>query len=182
MGFFKTTEEYEAQQQGPVVESEETTPQTGDEDQPQSFFAKDIDKNIGENIFAIDADTFYDRTTGQKYRLPSVDAKEVGKIVDGKVKHGEHGGIEQTQAIVELANKYGYTIVKPRLDANGNPVLGERDRIIADLVDENGNSFSERLIREQVVGLHGKYSTNEDLKTRNIGENIFAIDADTSGL
>ena len=125
---------------------------------------EEADTFIGnEGLYALDADTFGIAGSNERFRLEGVDAREVEKIVGGKYKFGQHGGKAQTSTIVGLANQYGFTKVRNtgRKDVHG--------REIADLVNENGESFTDKLLYEGVLGTT-RFSDTEQVKTKQAGQ------------
>ena len=128
------------------------------------------DASIGDDgLYAIDADTFVQN--GEKYRLQGVDAREIAKAYDGEWEFGQTGGVEQKDVIVALANKYGYTTAAPVLDAHGNIQRDktESKRIIGDLVNDRGESFTDKLIREGILGTT-RYSSDEQVRAKTGGQ------------
>ena len=117
-----------------------------------------------EGLYAIDADTFGISGSDNRYRLAGVDAREISKIVDGDYKFGQLGGQEQKDYVIRLANRYGYTKVKPtgQVDPFG--------REIADLVNARGESFTHKLISENIVDLHKDYATIDQVTARDYGQ------------
>ena len=98
-----------------------------------------------------DADTI--KRDGITYRLAGFDAREVDKFnEDGTPRSfsGDLGGAEQTIAVADLARKHGYTILQP--------VGDEPDpygRTVAELVNADGEKFSERLIKSGIIKPQG---------------------------
>ena len=94
-----------------------------------------------------DADTLYD-SKGQGYRLRGVNAPEV----DTLGKEGMVGGDLTTDQVVQLANDLGFTnlVNLGEVDATGT-------RTMADLVNEEGRSFSEALASSGLLSPVGKY-------------------------
>lgn len=89
----------------------------------------------------VDGDTFRNKETGERYRLPGIDLLETDKVLREKgFIRGESGGEISKQLVASLLNKYGYT----------TPVLSDKDagyeRFVGDLKDENGNLASDFLI------------------------------------
>ena len=99
----------------------------------------------------VDADTIH--RDGEKYRLTGFDAREVDKFnEDGTPKSfsGDLGGKEQALKVAQLARQHGYT--------NLVPTSGERDpygRIVADLQNDEGESFGDNLIAWGVIKPQG---------------------------
>ena len=105
----------------------------------------------GSGTHFIDADTLADdKDPSIRYRLQGIDAAEVDKVVgtgeDQHFKEGTAGGYGTTEVVHKLANSQGFTNITPQLDGQGNPVTDLYGRQIADLTDENGQSFSNRML------------------------------------
>ena len=79
----------------------------------------------GSGSHFIDADTLKN-PDGPNYRIQGIDSAEVAKIVGGGLKEGTAGGFESTQIISDLANKQGYTNIKPLFNPDGSPHDGYR--------------------------------------------------------
>jgi len=97
---------------------------------------------LGDTEYSFyDADTLYDRE-GVGYRLRGVNAPEV----DTLYKEGQKGGDLTTGQVAQLANDLGFTRLVN---------LGEMDttgtRVMADLVNEDGRSFSEALAASGIL-------------------------------
>ncbi len=117
----------------------------------------------------VDADTLRDEG-GQSYRIQGINAPEVEKIVEGKYSTGEAGGQIATDTIRNLANKQGFTEVRPVLDDDGNPVKDKYDRIISDLINpETGESFQSKLLESGVLKPTA-FTSNENRLTSELGQ------------
>ena len=123
----------------------------------------------GTNLSFLDGDTVVDNDSGEKYRLPGVDAAEIEKFVGGVYKPGTAGGTASAQAVRELANEYGYTNLKPRLLPNGEVERDQFGRVIADLTDETGRTFTSKALSEGVFR-PTKFSSEIDSLTYELGE------------
>ncbi len=116
----------------------------------------------------IDADTLQG-SDGVKYRIQGINAPEVEKVIDGEYKTGEAAGQITTDTIRNLANKQGFTTVRPVLDADGNEVKDKYDRVITDLVNDKGESFKSKLLESGVLD-PTNFTTNEDRLTSELGQ------------
>lgn len=123
----------------------------------------------GTNLSFLDGDTIVNNDSGEKYRLPGVDAAEIEKFVGGVYKPGTAGGTASAQAVRELANEYGYTNLKPRLLPNGEVERDQFGRVIADLTDETGRTFTSKALSEGVFR-PTKFSSEIDSLTYELGE------------
>lgn len=105
-------------------------------------------RRLGNTEYSFyDADTLYDNK-GQGYRLRGINAPEV----DTLGKEGMVGGDLTTDQVVQLANDLGFTrlINLGEMDSTGT-------RVMADLVDENGRSFSQSLAASGVLSPVAEY-------------------------
>ena len=101
----------------------------------------------GTGTSFIDADTLVDET-GEKYRVQGLDAAEVVKYLPGKgLKEGTAGGEATTDAVSKLANEEGFTSVAPRMRSDGQPERDQFGRILTDLRNAEGKSFSTELLK-----------------------------------
>ena len=121
----------------------------------------------------IDADTVVD-PEGGKHRIVGINAPETEKILfdeDGalKYKQGTAGGAEATEVTSRLANDLGFTKLQPQLDEDGNPRRDHFGRILSDLVDETGRSFSTELLKQGVFDPN-KYTSEQDTLASSIGD------------
>ena len=123
----------------------------------------------GTNLSFLDGDTVVNNDSGEKYRLPGVDAAEIEKFIGGVYKPGTAGGTASAQAVRELANEYGYTNLKPRLLSNGEVERDQFGRVIADLTDETGRTFTSEALSEGVFR-PTKFSSEIDSLTYELGE------------
>lgn len=115
----------------------------------------------GTNTHFIDGDTL-DNPDGPNYRLRGYDAAEVSKIIGGQVKEGTAGGGDTTGIISRLANEQGFTNIRPVFNADGTPMMDTGGtRQMVDLVNENGETFSGRLMSSGAMDLT-EYSTDSD--------------------
>ena len=94
----------------------------------------------------IDADTLVD-SSGEKYRIQGIDAGEVAKLTPSGFKAGTAGGEVATDALSDLANKEGFTSVAPRMRADGQPERDQFGRVLTDLRNAEGKSFSTELLK-----------------------------------
>ena len=116
----------------------------------------------------IDADTI--SKDGVNYRIQGINAPELENVVgEGKYKTGTAGGKVSFDTIKALANKHGFTNVKPILDDDGNPQLDPFDRPLIDLVDKNGESFKSKILDTGILDAN-RYTTNEDRLTSELGQ------------
>ena len=131
-------------------------------------------RQLGQTGFSfLDADTLQ-RGQGEnakKYRLLGYDSPEVAKIIGGKFKAGTAGGEQATQTIWKLANQFGYTNIKPQVDEDGNEVLDStRTRTMADLYNENGESFKDKLLQEGIFNPTRRFATDRDRMISSLGD------------
>ena len=106
---------------------------------------------------------------GVRYRLVGFDTPEVTKILDdGTLKMGTPGGGKATGIMSKLANDNGFTNIRPLTDDEGNIRRDKYDRILAELVDSNGNSFKDKILREGILGT-SKYSSDLEKSQYEIG-------------
>ena len=116
----------------------------------------------GTNTHFIDGDTL-DNPDGPNYRLRGYDAAEVSKVLyTGEFKEGTAGGGDTTGIISRLANEQGFTNIRPVFNADGTPMMDDGgSRQMIDLVNENGETFSGRLMSSGAMDLT-EYSTDSD--------------------
>jgi hypothetical protein len=104
-------------------------------------------KNLGSSDnFFIDADTISNADGSERYRLAGFDAAEVEKIIDGEFKQGTAGGARSTDIISNLANKEGFTNIKPLLNPDGTFKEDVYGRKLVDLTNDKGESFNQSLL------------------------------------
>ena len=131
-------------------------------------------RQLGQTGFSfLDADTLQkgQGENAKKYRLMGYDAPEVAKIIGGKFKAGTAGGEQATQTIWQLANEFGYTNIKPQVDENGNEVLDSTGtRTMADLYNENGESFKDKLLQEGIFNPTRRFATDRDRMISSLGD------------
>ena len=123
----------------------------------------------GTNMSLLDGDTAVDNDTGDKYRLASVDTAEIDRYVGGEFQAGTAGGSTSTAEVSKLMNEFGYNNVKPRLDENGEILRDPNGRIIADFVNDQGETFSSRLLSEGVLK-PTKWSSNIEADIYQLGQ------------
>jgi len=123
----------------------------------------------GTNMSLLDGDTAVDNDTGEKYRLASVDTAEIDRYVGGEFQAGTAGGSTSTAEVSKLMNEFGYNNVKPRLDENGEILRDPNGRIIADFVNDQGETFSSRLLSEGVLK-PTKWSSNIEADIYQLGQ------------
>lgn len=111
----------------------------------------------------LDGDTIKDSTTGESVRLRGIDTRETAKFLkDSGFQEGELGGDAATAYIWSLANKHGFN----RVVKTGETGIHGRD--IGDLVNAEGHSFVDTLIRTGVVDV-SRFSTGEDVESARWG-------------
>ena len=94
----------------------------------------------------LDGDTIKDETTGESVRLRGINTRETSKFLEESgFKAGEAGGDAATAYIWDLARKHGFN----RVIKSGEK--GEWGREIGDLVNEEGQSFVDTLLRTGVA-------------------------------
>jgi hypothetical protein len=104
-------------------------------------------KNLGSSDnFFIDADTISNADGSERYRLAGFDAAEVEKIIDGEFKQGTAGGARSTDIVSNLANKEGFTNIKPLLNPDGTFKEDVYGRKLVDLTNDKGESFNQSLL------------------------------------
>jgi hypothetical protein len=112
----------------------------------------------------VDGDTVKGQD-GTLYRIQGFDAPEISKFIDGEFKMGTMGGIEAAKSLRNLANQTGYTNLKV-LDDDA-----AYDRKTAILVNDRGESFTDRIIKEDV--LNPTFQTEERLIVEKRAKDIF---------
>lgn len=122
----------------------------------------------GTDYTFIDADTLKDKK-GNSFRIQGIDAPEVEKVINGQYQLGEAGGAASTDTLRRLANDRGFTNVVPVLDADGNPLKDQFDRVIVDLKNEDGESFKSKILESGILQ-PGRYTSNEDRLTAELGQ------------
>ena len=122
----------------------------------------------GTDYTFIDADTIQD-AEGNSFRLEGFDAPEVEKWIKDRYQAGESGGIEATETISALANKFGYNNVKPVLNPDGTPKIGKFGRPIIDLVNNEGQSFKSKILESGMLG-PSRYTNEIDTLTSELGQ------------
>ena len=116
----------------------------------------------------IDADTL--AKGDERYRLAEINAPEVEKILpDGSYKQGTAGGQVATEVNTKLANELGFTNIKPRLGPNGEPERDHFGRILTDLVDDTGKSFTQAALEAGAYDVN-KYTTDAGRVSAALGE------------
>ena len=94
----------------------------------------------------LDGDTIKDSETGESVRLRGINTRETSKFLeDSSFKQGELGGDAATAYIWDLAQKHGFTTVIKSGEK------GHHGRAMGDLVDKDGNSFVDTLLRTGVA-------------------------------
>jgi len=102
---------------------------------------------------------------GVSYRLVGFDTPEISKIIeDGVLKRGTPGGNKATAIMSKLANDNGFTNIRPLTDGKGNLKKDIYNRVLAELVDESGNSFKDKILREGILGTSAYSSDLEKAK------------------
>lgn len=113
--------------------------------------------------YFVDGDTV--NKGGVSYRLVGFDTPEVSKIIeDGVLKRGTPGGDKATAIMSKLANDNGFTNIRPLTDSKGNLKKDMYNRVLAELVDESGNSFKDKILREGILGTSAYSSDLEKAK------------------
>ncbi len=113
--------------------------------------------------YFVDGDTV--NKGGVSYRLVGFDTPEVSKIIeDGVLKRGTPGGDKATSIMSKLANDNGFTNIRPLTDSKGNLKKDMYNRVLAELVDESGNSFKDKILREGILGTSAYSSDLEKAK------------------
>ena len=125
-------------------------------------------KNLGSSDnFFIDADTISNADGSEKYRLSGYNAAEVEKIIDGEFKQGTAGGARSTEIVSNLANKEGFTNIKPLLNPDGSFKEDMYGRKLIDLTNDKGESFNQSLLNSGAFDIT-KYSSSDDVSMREI--------------
>ena len=107
----------------------------------------------------LDGDTIKDSETGESVRLRGIDTRETAKFLKSYgFQEGELGGDAATAYIWDLANKHGFN----RVVRSGDE--GEFRRSLGDLVNSEGHSFVDTLLRTGVVS-PSRFSTESDLQS-----------------
>ena len=118
---------------------------TFNSDQPQEAAAPTF--GIGDTTWRfLDGDTIKDSETGESVRLRGINTRETAKFLsDSGFKQGEAGGDAATAYIWDLAQKHGFN----RVIRSGEE--GEYGRSLGDLVNEDGHSFVDTLLKTGVA-------------------------------
>ena len=126
--------------------------------------------NLGSSDnFFIDADTISNADGSEKYRLSGFNAAEVEKIIDGEFKQGTAGGAKTTEIVSNLANKEGFTNIKPLLNPDGSFKEDIYGRKLVDLTNDKGESFNQSLLNSGAFDIT-QYSSRDDLARQQIYE------------
>ena len=150
---FTTQKEKEATQSPNLMDQQETP--LGSYDNPLGL--------SGTSWAFLDGDTVRDSTTGKSVRLRGIDTRETAKYLrDSGFKEGELGGDAAASYISSLASKHGFTNVVTTGEK------GEYDREIGDILDKDGNSFVDTLIKTGVVS-PSRFSSKEDVDLALLG-------------
>jgi len=111
----------------------------------------------------LDGDTIKDSATGESVRLRGIDTRETAKFLkESGFQAGELGGDAATAYIWSLADKHGFN----RVVRTGEK--GKHDRPLGDLVNAEGHSFVDTLLRTGVVDL-SRFSTGSDVDSARWG-------------
>ena len=119
----------------------------------------------------VDGDTL--DKDGVRYRLAGFDTPEIQKVImegkgAGTHKLGTPGGLAAIGILSKLAADTGYTNLVPVLDTNGKPQKDVYDRILANLVNDAGESFRQKVLEGGVMNV-GAYSSNLDTVISGMG-------------
>ena len=125
--------------------------------------------SVNEDLSFYDADTLTNKK-GELFRIRGFDAPEVSKLQATGFQQGEAGGEANTEILSGLAKNQGYTNMRPVIGPDGKPQMGKFNRPIVDLVNDAGESFSDRLLAE---GLQdpSKYTDDTQRLTSLLGQN-----------
>ena len=105
--------------------------------------------SVNEDLSFYDADTLTNQK-GELFRLRGFDAPEISKLRKDGFEAGEAGGAAATETLAGLASEQGYTNMKPMMGPDGQPMIGAFGRPIVDLVNDAGESFSDRVLSEGI--------------------------------
>ena len=116
----------------------------------------------GTNYSFIDGDTL-ENPDGPNYRIEGYNSAEVSKYFSNKpFSEGTAGGQATTDIITNLANKQGFTNVKPLFNPDGSPKLAVgSNRQMVQLTNENGESFTTKLLEAGAMDLTD-FTSKED--------------------
>ncbi len=119
------------------------------------------------NPLWIDGDTI--DKDGVRYRLAGFDAPEVAKVLsDGTYKLGDPGGTQSIQILSSLANKTGFTNLVPITDGRGKIQKDVYGRVLANLVNNAGQSFKQKVLEGGLLNT-GPYSSALETSIANLG-------------
>ena len=113
----------------------------------------------------VDGDTVKS-DNGTLYRIQGFDAPELGKFLGEGYKPGTPGGVAAAKGISELAKKTGYTKL---VELDEGAAYGRKTAI---LVNNRGESFTDRIIKEGV--LDPVSQTDENLLIEKRAQELFS--------
>ena len=123
-----------------------------------------------------DGDTLKNSQTNQRIRLRGIDTRETAKFLkESGFGESELGGDEATAYLWDLARKHGFN----RVVTTGKQGFHGRD--LGDLVNEDGHSFVDTLLRTGVVS-PSRFSTEDDLESAMWGAAASGMKVDESFL
>ena len=120
----------------------------------------------------VDGDTI--EKDGIRYRLAGFDTPEIQKVImegdqAGTYKTGTPGGMAAVDIMSNLANKLGYTNIMPVVGANGKPAKDVYGRTLANLTNDAGESFRDKVIRGGLLKI-GSYAPTLDNVKSTLGQ------------
>ena len=125
--------------------------------------------SVNDDLSFYDADTLTNKK-GDLFRLRGFDAPEVEKTTAGGHSLGEAGGELSTEVLAGLANKQGYTNMKPIIGPDGKPSIGKFGRPLVDLFNEAGESFSDQVLKSGIAD-PSKYTSEVQNVSALLGQN-----------
>ena len=125
--------------------------------------------SVNDDLSFYDADTLTNKD-GELFRLRGFDAPEVEKVTAAGHSLGEAGGELSTEVLAGLANKQGFTNMKPIIGPDGKPSMGKFGRPLVDLFNDAGESFSDQILRSGIAD-PSKYTSDVQNVSALLGQN-----------
>ena len=129
--------------------------------------------------YVYDGDTVINQETGERVRMPNYDTGELSRIGEefGEMHIGSFIGPAEKKAVTNVINEGGFN----RLISTTDQTEDKYGRKVMDLVNESGESLSDYLQRERVVG-RSKFMTKKQQDLRVLGEFADKLKADGAPL
>ena len=130
-------------------------------------------------FYVYDGDTVINQETGERFRMPNYDTGELSRIGEefGEMHIGSFTGPAEKEAVTNVINEGGFN----RLVSTPDQTEDKYGRTVKDLVNESGESLSDYLQRERVVG-RSKFMTKKQQDLRILGEFADRLKADGAPL